>query len=369
MESGQRLDLSSASHQDENRQEEVIAGEHVSCPKVEDDEQSPIADKQQAIQFGIVLNDLSAELDFPVEMGNGWSMDRATPGEVEHIRRELHSIGRITRGTSNTDFSFLPYESRIVTGPGGSLQRDWTLPREEWRYTVVRINSNMLGEFWKLTQALRISEADIHIGGWINTTPGEKAYSTSIHHIECIHYLDVFGKGKGDTQVPDLTQAQEVVSLRWQLDEVQFPEIARALALFLQFDQIPDNFDAKLLGHFTVLESLLSHQPDPNDPVDSISKQLRRNLILLDHRMPNGQNLGLANFRDATPKQVISQLYAVRSAAAHGGDNQKPLQWINSRKPGDWGLLGTVHQFVERVTSRVLVAALKEPQLITDLKG
>ncbi|MFG3620819.1 hypothetical protein [Nocardia sp. NPDC047654] len=339
-----------------------------------DDVAEPAPDNPNAssdsrmVQIGMVLNDLSDDLEFPVDMGNGWSLDRATPEEVAHIKREFNSIGQIAKGGGSRNFHYLPYESKPHIQESGALWRDYSPNPSDWRYTVIRLLSESMTDFWKVVEALRISEAGIRIGGWIGFTPGQTQYQTTINYIESIHYLDWI-HARWLPQTPDLAHVREVAALRWQLDDNRFPSIAKAMKLFLQLDQMADNYDAKLLGHFAVLESLLSHQPNPNDPVDSISRQLKRNLILLDHRMPQGQGLGLSAFKEASAEQVIGKLYSVRSAAAHGGDNKTALEWLNKRKPEDWGLMDTIQQFVMKITARVLVAALKEPQLVTDLTG
>lgn len=89
--------------------------------------------------------------------------------------------------------------------------------------------------------------------------------------------------------VPPSVQADDLienVELRRALDDQTYVAIARALRLFCDLDAVPETAPAKVLGYFSVLESLLAHAPSNTDPVDSITRQLKRNLVLLDHRMP-----------------------------------------------------------------------------------
>jgi hypothetical protein len=128
-----------------------------------------------------------------------------------------------------------------------------------------------------------------------------------------------------------------------------------------------------LLGYFGVLEGVLSHAPSPQDPVDSVTRQLKRNLILLDNRAPAGENLGVSEFEGAKDSsQVIAKLYSYRSAIAHGGDGTGDLQWFEDRRPVRWQ--GDpprlwLHYFMRLLVKRVLVAALREPQLVHDLRA
>jgi hypothetical protein len=171
----------------------------------------------------------------------------------------------------------------------------------------------------------------------------------------------------------DVAHLQDVVALRASLDERQFPGVVRAIELFRELDVVPEHSRTKLLGYFGVVESLLSHAPAPQDPVDSITRQLKRNLILLDHRLPVERGLGLRDFPDVSgPEQVIGRLYSYRSALAHGGDGEDPLAWLERRRPptwSEWFPRTWLHHFMRRLTQRVLVSALREPQLVTDLKG
>ena len=180
----------------------------------------------------------------------------------------------------------------------------------------------------------------------------------------------------------DLGQLADVARLRADLDEKAYPTIVRAIEMFRDLDVVPPT-PAKMLGYFGVVESLLSHAPKPNDSADSIARQLKRNLILLNNRMGGGQKLGLEEFGDTKHEKVITKLYEYRSAIAHGGDwtakgdalvkihdgwddaptgPQKHVfqQSYNAKWP---------ERFLRRLTKRVLVHSMREPKLVVDLKG
>jgi hypothetical protein len=311
---------------------------------------------------GVILNDLADDPDFPYELG-GYEVGRATEREIDLIKSKfdlmIELIGHPTQP---------PYEATIKVDPEGhGVQFGYDLPRESWRYSVVRRTSADAAQVHVIDQALRVSNDDLRIVGWMFFGEHPAAHSFSIDYVEGLHWQRR-SIAEYAPQVVSLPHLKEVYGLWCVLDEKRFSRIAGAMHLFAQLDELSDRSDAKMLGHFSILENLLTHKPEPGDPVDSITRQLKRNLKLIDHRLPSSQNLGLSRFsRDATADQVISRLYGIRSAIAHGGRYTKDLEWLNERRPPMWGESPSVNMYIRRIVQRVIVAALREPQLISDL--
>ncbi|MCV7198027.1 hypothetical protein [Mycobacterium angelicum] len=278
----------------------------------------------------------------------------------------------------------LPYEQRKSSPDGGAtVNGTWDLPRDEWRYTVVRC-VNPLITSWALTQALRLSDADIWTPIWGNGKhlPPDAAakvgtswfWSPSFNPDQAFQFAS-----RPDThrmpQCPDLDEIDEVVKLRRAFDDDQYPEVARALVLFIEGEALPEMSKQKCLAYFGVIESLLAHAPRPNDLVDSLTRQLTRNILLLNNRLPDHRKLGLDTFdRSGTamgPDKVIKQLYAYRSAIAHGGDAADTLRWFDQHRPRSWTSIPQVdiQVFVRGMLKRLLIAAITEPQLVQDLKA
>ena len=69
--------------------------------------------------------------------------------------------------------------------------------------------------------------------------------------------------------------------------------------------------------------------------------------------------------------KVISELYSYRSAIAHGGDVKNKLKEV-TRKLEIKAAAGreeyVVSNLLRRIVKMVLIQALKEPKLVTDLK-
>ncbi|AKN17933.1 hypothetical protein MHAE_18811 [Mycobacterium haemophilum DSM 44634] len=176
-------------------------------------------------------------------------------------------------------------------------------------------------------------------------------------------------------EFPNLVEIAEVVELRRALDDDEYPEIARTLALFIEADGLPEDSTQKYLAYFGVIESLLTHTPQPSDPVNSLTRQLTRNILLLNNRLPDHRKLQLDTFKDGStsvaPEKVIKNLYLYRSAAAHGGDTTDAIKWFKQNHPPSWtGFLELdLHAFARCMAKRLLIAAMREPQLVQDLKA
>jgi hypothetical protein len=144
--------------------------------------------------------------------------------------------------------------------------------------------------------------------------------------------------------------------------------------MFRELQTIPPSL-VKILGYFSLIESLLSHAPSPNDSIGSITRQLQRNLTFIHNRLSDGYNLGLNEFGDMTTDKVISRLYSYRSMIAHGGTSTKDLDLLveaHKKHEGKlWVETGSqwAERFIRRLIKRVLVYALREPNIVLDLKG
>jgi hypothetical protein len=161
----------------------------------------------------------------------------------------------------------LPYEARKTTTDGGrSTTSSWDLQPEDWRYTVVR-RVNPLLSAASLTEAVRLSGADIWIPFW---PPSHRpATDAPIQNWVLIgspnQVFQFISRGRADDmpERPDLAEIAEVVELRRALDDDQFPEIARTIALFIETDDLPEHSTQKFLAYFGIIESLLTHAPKP----------------------------------------------------------------------------------------------------------
>lgn len=114
-----------------------------------------------------------------------------------------------------------------------------------------------------------------------------------------------------------------------------------------------------LVGYMTIIESLLTHKPDPKDIHESLTKQVVSKMGLLEHRVSGGFGYQKWFPGKLGGDQVWRKLYGVRSAIAHG---DKP-----EYKKGEIPDYHTALKFLREVVKTLIRQALAEPQLIRDL--
>lgn len=322
------------------------------------------------LMYGVVLNDLDlGELpDEGEDVGGGWMLRRAADQELEQLRPELIRYAAASPGIR------WPNQEYTISASGSGHSFEPIKDPADLRYSVVIPSGDDRTSGSNLAEALRIAEAELWVELWCARKPAGSdgpEFSIGGSPGQCAQFFNRMTPTQDPARL-DAGDIRRVVDQRVQFDDAEFVGVARALQLFRQIDELPSHSSQKLLGHLSVLESLLVHPPSPHDPVDSITRQLRRNLTLIDHRLEGYPHLELDDFGDAMPDKVVGQLYSYRSAIAHGGDGAKELEWFENRRPSrwtNWWPRTWLNEHVRLITRRVLYAALREPRLVTDLRG
>ncbi len=124
--------------------------------------------------------------------------------------------------------------------------------------------------------------------------------------------------------------------------------------------QLPHGSPLRVVGYFGILESLLTHPPKPTDPYDSITRQVKKKLALLDRRFVRA--IDYNGFGEVNPEKVWTKMYAYRSVVAHGGmpDFTGELAALKSPKQA--------LKLLKETTKALIRHTLSEPQLIVDLR-
>ena len=151
----------------------------------------------------------------------------------------------------------------------------------------------------------------------------------------------------------DLKSCTELLSAHDHADI----DLRNSLKQFRHLSDLPKQSPLHLVGLFAIIESLLTHKPDPKDPSDSLTRQVKTKFVLLNKRFKRKLDYG-AHFGHATEEQVWKDLYALRSLAAHGAQLS-----YGRLKSADNAL-----RFLRLAASAVLRHALDEPLLVKDLR-
>jgi len=325
---------------------------------------------------GVIFNDVDPELlETPYDLGAGWTLRKATTEELNNrqVRFSLASWaqrrGYIHGYPANLqDIKYIS-DTHIYNAPPSSEGELHKIAR----LAVVESSDQPKIEFHLLQSALSICDAELKIGLFLHPDRGYSHHWTEFTGFRA----ETHGAGMGELFLPR-PSTSDLLDIRETMELVAngVPEkILQAIGLFMSLDRLPDDIPMKDLGYFTVIESLLSHVPNASGPVDSIQRQLNRNLVLIDNRLKQTERrLGFEDFENAKPETVVSKIYGYRSAIAHGSSLEEKLKAIENIAATRWkqgkpsGLFfDWFRRWLRRMVRRVLFAAIREPELITDL--
>jgi hypothetical protein len=324
-----------------------------------------LEDDLRGVAFGVVLEDVAAPHLTETDIGQGWFFRKASPKERSDCKRVVGSINSLIKPM---DFPSEPQELEFIPREQGSgIDITQIKNPDDWRYFVVVPGDNPTLHTHQVTEALKISNAELTVEHWGQNMEGLNGIRGPIS----VPYPTFSLSGlEIETRHIDFDEVKECLNLRGSLDEDCFKPISMALIRFLSLGRLPRS-DMKLLGYFGVIESLLSHAPKANDSADSISQQLKRNLILIENRLPDSEKIGQL-LNDGTPDRAfITKLYSYRSDLAHGNISMSSRDKLAQKFGGIEGIHWDIciDNFLRTLVRRILKQALREPQLVTDLKG
>lgn len=131
--------------------------------------------------------------------------------------------------------------------------------------------------------------------------------------------LDLAGGDRDDLmESPGKTEGQQIneIFLRMAAHDHSLLDLSRVVELLLELKDLPRFSPLQVLGYFAILESVLTHQPSPDDRYESITRQITQKLALLNRRWHPALNYG--PFAGASHEKLWTKMYGYRSAIAHG---------------------------------------------------
>lgn len=287
------------------------------------------------------------------ELAPGHQLRRATDKEISAIRDVL---------TAQSDPRFTAWEDDKPTKQGSKLNYP-PLPKQQWRYFVIDLKEAGPSVL-DLEKTLAIAPVEIKIGFTLlhELVPGKKL-PVLIYH-----------PGRLATQVravvanelpfvemtsPVLTSVRHFHEQFLARDQ-SVVNTERHLQQILELDALPFESPLLFLGYFAILESLLTHKPKETDTIDSITRQVKQKLMLLDNRWQ--PRIDYSGFK-GKPDAIWQKMYHYRSDIAHGTepDFKNSLQGLVDSKRA----LALVKQTVKSVLRQTVI----EPQLMLDLRN
>lgn len=223
----------------------------------------------------------------------GYVLRRARSTEVAFIKNTLKSMG-IGLGTQREELWEMD-----LRDTGGHVIR---LPEQEWRYFVIACKE--VGEvlFRGLKVAFDLAPLELEVGFAFSIH--DQGYSVVWESARLFHVLEnrFFDRSFFvDVAVDDLAEITTIYAQVQQHDNslVNIEALAQQLG---QLKSLPHHSPLRFLGYFAVLESLLTHAPQPKDPYDSITRQVKKKLALLNRRFL--KPIDYAPFGETTPDKI-----------------------------------------------------------------
>lgn len=333
-------------------------------------------------RFLFPFNDVSSDLiETEQSLGAGWSIKPIQYKELRRYGVEEHFDAYRLQTIGDT----LPSQG-YERADDGSVLKPFN-HQKDWRFLMIEGNARKVGIGpWSMTQALYISDLELLVGAASDGTKNPqvmqnwRGFTGRGERIPLSRSSGPSGRAQltGNAfsvrmdahKLPSkagLENAQKVVEWRRsKLDD----HIKLKIYDFMNLDRLPDFSLHKHLGHFSILESLLSHKPERTDPIDSIQRQLERNIRLIEYELSK-EKIGLFDdeFSGVKIRTVVSKLYGYRSSIAHGDGVQSSLEKINSIRPGKtktdhlW-----VMELIRKLTRRTLQLGVKDPHFFEVLK-
>lgn len=301
-----------------------------------------------------------------VVIGDGIVLRRASAAQVRSIRALHAHHGMFEPSDRN------PFETAFrFTSPAGGAVRSANfapVPRSQWTYFVgehpgfnpaldLFLESTALTP-WPLEEGASVIDENFTNGAGIG-------FGFSVR----TKALDRFARASSSSEQPffmlDDAGIQELraVYAAYKNHDNAVIDLHAAVRRYWNLKEVPENSDMHLLGLFGILESLITHKPDPKDPTDSLTRQIRGKVNLLNARFKRPLSY-FELFGGVDPGKVWTALYELRSCAAHGTKPDfatKELRVLKNAK--------AAKALVSLAVTATMRQALEEPALVRDLKG
>jgi hypothetical protein len=288
-----------------------------------------------------------------VTLAPGYQLRRATDEETTAIKDVL------TNQAGDPDFRIWQNAEPIKEGSKTTYS---VIPKEQWRYFVIA--------FEEITPAIKDLERTFCIAPLELKIGFTLAYETWAN--QKVPIL-IYHPGRFSTQVraaantlpffeltPILVNNIKALYEQYRSRNIALTPIDRLVEQMLDLDALPADSPLLFLGYFAVLESLLTHKPKETDTIDSITRQVKQKVILLDNRWQ--PRLDYTSFQ-ATPDAIWKKMYHYRSDIAHGAepDFKSSLSLLGNN--------GRALKLLKDTVKAVLRQTIVEPQLMLDLRN
>jgi hypothetical protein len=238
----------------------------------------------------------------------GHQLRRAKAHEISTIEKTIQD-----RVPNREIMPFL-WNQRIT--PEGRVE---PLPEDEWRYFVIAFQgTNQTLE--ELAAVFSLAPLELKIAFTVlQMRVADHASRGLISHASRLfHQLEDARWGRTKFVEVNASDVDEITAIHTRLRQHSHTllDVNRYTRALQELQGLPPTSPLLFLGYFGLLEALLTHQPDPKDPLDSITRQVKNKVALLDNRFQ--RRLDYSPFAATNPDTIWTRMYDYRSRLAHG---------------------------------------------------
>lgn len=300
-----------------------------------------------------VANPQKISCKLPFVLIPKYSLRKATKKQINRIKHFLDRVINLHASGPNW------YEIRVV--PDETNNQSWSyhqLNQKDWKYYVISYEG--WGDEWRDLQfSSNLSTAELQFGAHFHN--GSYGWYPTIFN----YFSNI--RSQQEYLIKEINEEDllEIVKIYEEITHInsKYPDIKRAIKMFDDIKLIPRITDLYILGLFSIIELLITHQPDQNKMGASITHQIKNKIPLLFNRFKIP--IEYSNyFTEEKADKIWKTLYKFRSHVAHGQEinfKSNDFKMLNDKK--------NVLDFLYKTTKNLLRNALIEPRLYSDLKA
>lgn len=298
----------------------------------------------------------------PLEIIKDHTLRRAREPEIDIIRKLLQGA------TYPNPALGIPYEEQIreeKNANGTTYYRD-PLARDRWKYWVIAFEKSN-DKIRNLEYAAQLLEHDLDFGFTVIFEKPQQEGSCVGWTFMPINLVERYSSPEEvrsnalqvtTTELGEIGNIYEAIS-RLGRDHAF---IERAIKNLYSLKVVSKRSDLRVVGYFSTIEALITHQPRLHESLDSLTHQVKNKMILLKKRFRR-KIAETEYFLAASDDKIWSKLYSYRSCIAHGGepDFQNSFHILVSGK--------NVHSFLHETVKELIVLGLQDPTFLADLRN
>ena len=308
------------------------------------------------------------QLQLPIKLFDGFYLKKASPEQITIIRNFITSHSHSTAFSDHHN----KYQTTYTKNDKDGYNLNPITNIDDWKYCVIEYSKINASATLAIQPVLSLSSLDLtilfEVMMWHATTDGGYVPGIGQMRLRTLNYIhDTECECPPQTKTITNQSIEElncINSLLSQFDKTRFPFIDKALADFASIKDISKQSPFKILSCFSTLELLLTTYR--RSKTDSLSLQLKKKINLLNNQFEN--KIEIQNYFKGsdqnTLETLVGKLYDYRNDIAHGNssDFENDLQILGNSKEN-------ILSFLLELLRRILIFALKQPQLVADLKA